>query len=233
MRGSLEPTSPPHRDTYSAATVTDMLRLLHRGTHRWSLDAFVADLRRVAPSAALCGDAWCSDPRISAGQRPASVIDQSFRLLHADGTPQRSRRGRPDRLAPDLLSVAAQVAHQLDVQGDPADEVLLHLSRALAYHAGRGSRGASPVDPALRDDHSSIRTPYARSKTLQRWRDDGRVVLAGIGAWPWAAASTGRDLAKHWWRRPRYTEPLQSWADAYAITVPPRWQRWAASDQAR
>ena len=49
------------------------------------------------------------------------------------------------------------------------------------------------------------------SRTLRRWRDDGRRAWSESGAWPWALTPNGK-LPRNWWRRPEYAKALHDWA---------------------
>jgi hypothetical protein len=51
------------------------------------------------------------------------------------------------------------------------------------------------------------------SRTIRRWRDDGRRVWAAWGAWPWALNRPDGKLGRVWWREERYRTALRDWAE--------------------
>lgn len=48
------------------------------------------------------------------------------------------------------------------------------------------------------------------SRTVRRWRDDGRQSWASLGAWPWALSTDGK-LSRVWWKRPEYAKAIAGW----------------------
>ncbi len=94
-----------------------------------------------------------------------------------------------------------------------------------------GRNGANITRIECAAAHDLVAVPFAQLSRAQGWKDhedhagrpagsssakravrEGRALLAGLGAWPWAHAEKGR-LHDHpqWWADPRFLSPLRTW----------------------
>ncbi len=111
---------------------------------------------------------------------------------------QQPGAGRPRR----NIYIAAEIAYMADIEQRPLQD---QREQAFGQHDYLGDHLA--LEPI------SAKLDTWRSRTVRRWRGDGRTTLAALGAWPWAATPdrSGR-LAREWWRDTRYEEALTAWA---------------------
>jgi len=106
--------------------------------------------------------------------------------------------GRPRR----NIYIAAEIAYMADIEQRPLQDQREH---AFGQHDYLGDHLA--LEPVSHERDSE------RSRTVRRWRNDGRAALAALGAWPWAVTPDGSGrLARTWWRDERYEKALTAWA---------------------
>lgn len=117
--------------------------------------------------------------------------------------PRRPSRGRPARNA----YLAAEVAFMLDVEGRPQLDGSPPSFEVWAYLGARGQGGKR-----LKLEEVTWRRDTKRCRAITRvWRDDGREVMAALGAWPWAVSGAEGRLSRTWWREARYAASLAAW----------------------
>jgi len=150
-------------------------------------------------------------------------------LLAGYKPPERASPGRPRRNA----YLAAEVAVMRDVQGRPLRDTTLpplldrhdrpvHVDKdgnpekrpvfgVWPYLGSRGQHGELLDLEQITHTRDSL-----RSRGVTRWRDDGRKVMAALGAWPWAVPGGEGKLSRNWWREPRYATALAAWQQGEA-----------------
>jgi hypothetical protein len=193
------------RDTYS--------RLPEPG--EWpDLEHFVA---RLWPPDRPWVEVVCAVPQVRPPRQGAfETLEQAY--AETLGEPPKSRgRGQPRR----NRYVAAEFAYMLDLERRPP---MVRELYAPERRVRRAFTARAQLETAL---EAMDRTPRVavsadeglRSRTLTRWRDDGRRVLHDLGAWPWALETDGR-LDRTWWRDPRYLAELQRGGDpSFAVPL--------------
>jgi hypothetical protein len=131
--------------------------------------------------------------------------DQDLPLIRraAEQPPRRRGPGRPRRAEERAREVA--LAYDIDAVRPIADEQRRDKRGLLHdYDGGRlGVPGRVHVITHMLDTYGS--------RTIERWRDDGRRSWADLGAWPWALTPHGK-LSRVWWRKPEYADALRRWA---------------------
>jgi hypothetical protein len=162
-----------------------------------------------APGEDLCD--WLRALTDAHADRP--VIPSSWELLLPqiadanEGVPARAAgRGRPSRAQRPFT--ATEVAIARDIEGMPV----------TAVESWRTPTGLSGVTDSSTGVQSTARAvTYSRdswtSKTDDRWRNDGRRILALSGAWPLALGRPDGELGRVWWREERYRTALRDWAE--------------------
>lgn len=104
-----------------------------------------------------------------------------------------------------------------------------HENQLQGARLGRNGANITRIECAAA--HDLVAAPFAQLSRAQGWRDhedhagrpggsssakravrEGRKLLHGLGAWPWAHAEKGR-LHDHprWWADPRFLSPLRTW----------------------